>query len=203
MNRLKQCADMEELQRWKHLIEGDETALAGLMRDHYKPLVNYGFKFIKDEEFVKDCIQDLFIELWNRRKTLSEPDSIRAYLCVCLKRKIFRSGSKLRLFDYDHSSAFFGTNDFDIEFSPEWWLIQEEDLAEKTREMAKLLNTLPRRQREVIYLKYYQELGRDEIAAMMSIAPQTVSNLLQIALAFLRENGKTAFISLFFTIIKY
>lgn len=92
MNRFKHCADMEDPQRWKHLTEGHENALAALVRNHCKPLVNYGFKFLKDEEFVKDCIHDLFIELWNRRKNLSEPDSVRTYLCVCLKRKIFRSG---------------------------------------------------------------------------------------------------------------
>ena len=53
--------------------------------------------------------------------------------------------------------------------------------------MKQLLEKLPRRQKEVIYLKFFQELDRDQIAAVMAIAPQTVSNLMQLAIKQLRQ----------------
>ncbi|CAG4999876.1 hypothetical protein DYBT9275_02333 [Dyadobacter sp. CECT 9275] len=201
MTEPKHFADREEEHHlWKELTEGNEAALAALMRSHYKPLLNYGYKFIKDEEFIKDCIQDTFIEIWNKRKQLSEPDSVRAYLFICLRRKVFRNGSKLKLFR-QHDTTFLDETDLSVEFSPEWWMIKEESMAERTRDMANMLNALPRRQREVVYLKYYQELTREEIAGLMAIAPQTVSNLLQMAFDYLRRNGRTTFISLLFSVL--
>jgi RNA polymerase sigma factor (sigma-70 family) len=176
-------------------VLGNEQALGSLMRIHYRSLLNYGQKFIRDEEFLKDCIQELFIEIWNRKLTLSSPDNVKAYLFSSLRRKIYREGHKLQLFNHPESAD--AEDGVHVEFSPEWWLIEEESLAERTRKMGDLLNLLPKRQREVIYLKYYQELSREEIAQVMAISPQTVSNLIQLAFVNLRNRIKTVAISLF------
>ncbi|WP_229313474.1 RNA polymerase sigma factor [Larkinella terrae] len=186
---------MRDSQLWKDLVLGNEQALGSLMRLHYRSLLNYGQKFIRDEEFLKDCIQELFIEIWNRKLTLSSPDNVKAYLFSSLRRKIYREVNKLPLFS-PHESADGGDSSVHVEFSPEWWLIEEESLAERTQKMGYLLNLLPKRQREVIYLKYYQELSREEIAQVMTISPQTVSNLIQLAFMNLRDRMKTVAISL-------
>ena len=180
---------------WNELVEGSEKALEELMRIHYKSLLNYGYKFFKDEEFLKDCLQDVFIEIWNRKTQISNPSNVKAYLLVSLRRRIFRNGRRQHLFE-DQVSSIEDGNEAGIEFSPEWWLIEEESLALRTRRMADLINTLPARQREVIYLKYYQDLSREEISEMLSITPQTVSNILQIAYSFLRKHWNTAAISI-------
>jgi DNA-directed RNA polymerase specialized sigma24 family protein len=46
---------------------------------------------------------------------------------------------------------------------------------------------LPERQKEVVYLKFFESLSREEISHILEIAPQTVSNILQIALGKLRQ----------------
>lgn len=184
-------------QLWKDLVAGDEQALGSLMHIHYRSLLNYGQKFIRDEEFLKDCIQELFIEIWNRRRSLTVPDNVRAYLFSSLRRKIYREGHKLQLFEHYEVADTEDLTAVDVEFSPEWWLIEEESLAERTRKMGDLLNRLPKRQREVIYLKYYQELSREEIAQILAISPQTVSNLIQMAFMNLRDRIKNVAISLF------
>lgn len=176
---------------WKQMISGDEKSLGRLMNLYYKALLNYGYKFVKNDDFLKDCIQELFINIWNNRARLAVPDSIKAYLFVSLKRKIERDIVREpfleELPDRLHPH---------VEFSPEWWLIREESLALKTRNMADLLNSLPKRQREVIYLKYYEEMSREEISLVLSITPQTVSNLLQLAYLHLRKHWKTSTIGL-------
>lgn len=45
-----------------------------------------------------------------------------------------------------------------------------------------LISALPNGQKEVVYLKFFQELSRDQIDQIMDTAPQTVSNLLQLAI---------------------
>ncbi len=166
------------------MIAGDEKALGKLMHNCYRALLNYGYKFVKSDDFLKDCIQETFIDIWNSRKRLIVPDSIKAYLFVSLKRKIERNLTRERYTDLGERA------DPYVEFSPEWWLIKEESVAIKTQKMARLLNELPKRQREVIYLKYYEEMSRDEISLVLSITPQTVSNLLQLAYTQLRKHWR-------------
>jgi len=74
-------------------------------------------------------------------------------------------------------------------------MIKDETLARKAQVVSEMLAALPVRQREVIYLKYYQELSREEISAMLSITPQTVSNLLQMAYGQLRKRFSPSAIS--------
>jgi len=173
------------------LVEGNDQALGQLMHFHFKALLNYGFKFVKDEAFVKDCIQEVFIDLWHSRERVAQPTHVRAYLLVALRRKIARNRRIMRLADDSLHDEYA----FSIEFSPEWWMIKDETLARKAQVVSEMLAALPVRQREVIYLKYYQELSREEISAMLSITPQTVSNLLQMAYGQLRKRFSPSAIS--------
>ncbi|CCH02338.1 RNA polymerase, sigma-24 subunit, ECF subfamily [Fibrella aestuarina BUZ 2] len=174
-----------EQRLWAGFMAGDETALNTLMTTHYRSLFRYGTRFSKDREFIKDAIQDLFLHLWERRTFLRKDVAIKPYLMASLRRAMHRnvpSGRpNLELGDEQEAFAFV--------FSVEEQFIQHETTFQRTQRMQQLLDTLPRRQKEVIYLKYFQELDRDHIAQVMDIAPQTVSNLLQLALRQLRQQG--------------
>ncbi|MBC8153632.1 MAG: sigma-70 family RNA polymerase sigma factor [Bacteroidetes bacterium] len=172
---------------WQQLRKGSELALGKLINRYFNPLLNYGCKFIRDEAFVKDCVQEVFIEIWNRRDRVSTPDSVRAYLLSSVRRRVLREGYRQQILRTDEPPDL--ENDGNLtDFSPEWTVIEQESLAETTHRMAEALAKLPKRQREVIYLRYYQNLERDEIAGIMNVNPQSVSNLLQAAYASIREN---------------
>jgi RNA polymerase sigma factor (sigma-70 family) len=110
-------SQLRDIRLWKELIQGDDQALGQLMHLHYKALVNYGYKFVKDDEFVKDCIQDIFIDLWNSRTRVVEPDHVKAYLFVSLRRKIFRNRRKLRLTE-ESNAALNDDSQFPSNFRP-------------------------------------------------------------------------------------
>lgn len=59
------------------LEKGNEEALAMLMKEHYADLYDYAFRFCKDKEMVKDCIQEIFFSLWKCRHTASNIVSLR------------------------------------------------------------------------------------------------------------------------------
>jgi len=86
---------------------------------------------------------------------------------------------------------------FEIEFSVEDDYIRNEATHSRAHHLEKLVNALPRRQKEVVYLKFFQELSREQIAEVMAVSPQTVSNLLQIAIRHLKTHWKAEFLLFF------
>lgn len=171
---------------WQHLKEGSELALGKLINRYFNPLLNYGYKFIRDEAFVKDCVQEVFIEIWNRRDRIAVPDSVRAYLLSSVRKKVLREAYRQQIIREDEPSDLENDSNF-VAFSPEWEVIEQESLAQTTKRVADALAKIPKRQREVIYLRYYQGLERDEIADIMNVNPQSVSNLLQTAYNSIRD----------------
>ncbi|WP_439554923.1 RNA polymerase sigma factor [Dyadobacter sp.] len=177
---------------WQRFIAGDVTAFDQLMSSHFRALFHYGSKFSSDKEFVKDCIQDLFLTLWEKRQNLSSDIAVKPYMMASLRRLMHRNiTSKSRLSDepFDNQE---GT--FEIEFSVEQEYIDNESTLVLTHKLKKLVDELPRRQKEVIYLKFFQELERNQISEIMEVSPQTVSNLLQIAIKQLQNHWKAEFI---------
>ena len=174
-------------QLWQQLKNGSELALGKLIKKYFNPRQNYGYKFVRNEDFVKDCVQEVFVEIWSRRQKISQPDSIRAYLLSSVRKRILRESIRQKINGEDEIINI--ENDLKFaEFSPELVVIEQENTQETIQKVAILLNSLPKRQREVIYLRFYQNLERNEIAQIMGVNVQSVSNLLQAAFKTIREN---------------
>jgi len=183
---------LSDSQLWQQLKEGSELALGKLLKKYFNPLQNYGYKFIRNKDFVKDCVQEVFVEIWNRKSTITQPDSVRAYLLSSVRKKILRESVRQKLNQENELIDIENDINF-VEFSPELKIIEQENSQETIKKVSIILNSLPKRQREVIYLKYYQNLERDEIAEIMDINTQSVSNLLQVAFQTIRESWPGSF----------
>ncbi|GLU53326.1 RNA polymerase sigma factor [Dyadobacter frigoris] len=174
---------------WQRFLAGEVEAFDHLMTLHFRTLFRYGSKFSRDKEFVKDNIQDLFLILWERRQNLSHDIAVKPYLMASLRRLMHRSAMSKPLLS-DNSVEEINGN-FEIEFSVEEEYIENESSLVVTQKLKKLLDELPLRQKEVVYLKYFQEMDRSQISEVMNISPQTVSNLLQIAIKQLKKHWKS------------
>lgn len=169
---------------WNAFREGDEQAFVIIFDRNVKPLYNYGAKINTDGALVQDIIQELFIELWKNRKTLGETDAIRFYLYKSLRRKLFRLSNRKRdkMFvplplEYSHETA-----------SPiESTLVMEQLSLERKEQVVRLLNNLSSRQREAIYLRYFEEMEYEKIAVVMDLSKQVVYNLVHKAIDSLRS----------------
>lgn len=172
----------EDILLWESFREGDREAFATLFRSHYEQLFRYGRKFTADENLLEDSIQELFIELW-QAKSRSPVISVRAYLLKSLKYKLLKAYRKNRnvlpLSGAGEETPF--------EWSHESFLIQGEVDEEKKRRILKALDQLSSRQKEIIYLKYYQNLGYDEVSEIMNINYQVARNLLYQAIRSLKN----------------
>lgn len=175
----------QDINYWKLFLGGNKSAFEMIINDHFKHLFHYGTKFTDDDELVKDTIQELFIRLWDKRLNLSDDVNPKAYLTASLRRALHRKIQSLRKF-VNFSEVENGLDAFDFEVSVEEDFISNEEVRSIAYRMAANLSVLPERQREVIYLKFFRDLSRPEISDAMGITPQTVSNLLQLALKKLR-----------------
>ena len=169
----------EDIQLWEAFRKGDRDAFASLFRSHYELLYRFGSKFTADTELLEDTIQELFIEVWQAKST-TPILSVKAYLLKSLKYKLLKSFRKAgRLLPLQDS-------DLSFEFSHESLLIAEQESAEKKRRVVEALQKLSHRQREIIYLKYYQNLSYEEVSEIMNINYQVARNLLYQAIKSLK-----------------
>lgn len=183
--------EQTEKEQWQAFLNGEVTAYEALMTTHFRVLFQYGSKFSSDREFVKDCIQDLFLYLWEHREHLSREVNIKPYLMTSLRRRIHRKSNKnTDLFDV---SIMEESSLFEMEFSVEDVFIEDESSAILSKRIKIYLEALPKRQKEVVYLRFFQNLDREQIAQVMEIAPQTVSNILQMAFKDIRKQWNVEF----------
>jgi len=169
---------------WHDYQAGDMYALANIMQSYYSDLFHWGLRLHAEREFVKDCIQDMFVNLWKLHESLNSVANVRSYLLVALKTRILREMSKK---DVTHRSELTDEYSFSVEFSADLRLIDEEHEVYQIRKLETILNHLSGRQKELIYLRFYQNLSFEQIAEVMQLSRQSVYNLLQKSLGSLRK----------------
>lgn len=175
---------------WQEFCRGDKEALGRLAEDNYLALYHYGTKFTTDKDAIKDCLQDLFLDLWEKRASLTHILAIKPYLFQALRNNLLRKLRKQSVFseitDDVHST----------DFTPESaWIVSETD-QQLVLKISQCIGQLPKRQREALYLRYYENLSYEEIGEVMGLQRQAVANYLQYGIQKLREYWQYPVISL-------
>lgn len=168
---------------WDTFRKGDRIAFETIVRSHSRLLFSYGTRFTRDRELIKECIQDLFVSLWERRAHLNNTDHIKNYLF-----KAFRI-NLIKLVNSD--SQFVSVHDlplFEITLNKEAQMITEEYHLDIKIKLESTLKKLSVRQYEVIYLRYYEGLSFKDISEIMNISAKGTYKLLGRAIAVMRKN---------------
>ncbi|MGN7824651.1 sigma-70 family RNA polymerase sigma factor [Chitinophaga varians] len=177
---------MQDKELWSWYKSGEISGLEGLYNAYYMPLANYGFKFTEDKSLIDESIQDLFQRLWRNRDATGTPPAVKQYLLLSFRqillRKLQYSPSRLEeTFSEEHVP-------FYLELSYEHPLIRAERAADLKKKVDALTDALTHRQREAIFLKYYEDLSFEEIAAILQINANGTYKLVYRALERLREH---------------
>ena len=179
---LSSAADTE---LWESFKQGDGDSYAVLMERHYRPLYSYGTKLTDDTELIEGCIQEVFLELWYRRAALREAKSPRFYLLRALQNRIQRALPRNKIRPQP-SSKTTGTN-FNIDFNFDDDRISRREQEDKARQLATFVNTLSPGQKQLIYLRFCQQLDFDDVADLMRLNRRSVYGLLRQSLLQFRE----------------
>ncbi len=171
-------------QLWDAFRLGSTQALATLFEAYYFALFSYGLKLTGDEDLVKDCIQDLFQKLWRRREGIRATPVVKAYLFKALRRHL---GDETKLLRQHRHLLPAYTDSFEVTYSHEEFLIAQQSDAEQSTRLLAALNQLSKRQREALYLKFFDGFSYERIAEVMSLNTQSVRNLVFNALKAVRK----------------
>ena len=185
----------QEQTLWKDMISGNKKSFEDLYKQYFQALINYGFRITKNENLIEDAVQELFISIWNNRTNLSEVNEVKFYLFRSLKNRILR---QLEKDIFDKSEDIDVYLDFLNSISEEQKKIDSEQFDANLETLQRAIAHLPIRQQEVINLKYYHDFTLDEIAKLMNVNKQSVSNLLFRSYAILRKLLKNFTILIFF-----
>lgn len=174
-------------QLWRGLRDGNELAFTAIFDRYHRTLYNYGSKLSTDSALIEDAVQEVFIDVWRMRASLSEEIiAIKFYLYRSLRRRIQRMQGK-----YQSSENIDEIADDDstpTARAEETIQIEQESSELLTRRMQELLAHLPKRQVEALTLYYYDDFGISEIAQIMDVNEKSVRNFIHRALTSLRQN---------------
>ena len=173
---------------WLSFKKGNDLAFSILYNKYVQRLYSYGIHSCRDKDLVLDCLQELFTLLWDRREKLSEVTCVNYYLFKSFRRLLMNRltvGRKFLISLSDRDS--YG---FDFSPSQEDALIAEEWETERNKKVRNSLHSLTKRQREAIFLKFFNQLSYHEVAAIMDLHVDSVYNLISKSIDLLRKKLK-------------
>ena len=174
-----------DIQHWLLLKDGDAQALETLYRLYSNALYNYGSKFTGDKDQIKECIQELFVTLWTRRNTIGSPANIKNYLFKSFRLTLFKKAALIsKNQEYQDTEHY----PFSVTLSIEDDLIRQEQTKAQKQRLETAIHQLTDRQREAVFLKFYENLSYDEIAEVMGISVKATYKIMARSLSFLRDN---------------
>lgn len=171
------------LQLWQRSQDDDSVAFRNLADRLYRTLFNYALNFTRDRDFIKDTIQELLIAIWVKRRRI-RIEFVSLYFLKSLRNQLIqefrRPGNSRVFFDVDNFNHLSDYN------TVERSLVEEEIYADHLYKVRSAIDELPKRQREAVFLKYYEGFENEKIAEIMQINRQSVANLLFRALTTLK-----------------
>ncbi|PUZ26928.1 RNA polymerase sigma-70 factor, ECF subfamily [Chitinophaga costaii] len=188
MENFVQYTDQQLLSLLKDSSQGAYTQIY----DRYHGLLYiYACKITKEESEAEDIVQDVFVYLWDKRKTIIFEKSLSAYLYSAVRYKFFDllDHKKVRT-NYSASFQNF-TENFPVQADQ---ILREKELSAL---IEKEIACLPDKMRNVFELSRKHHLSHREIAEILHISQKTVKNQVNNALKELRVKLSTLFTWLF------
>ena len=183
MDSLLNYNQASDAQIWDDFLLGSKEAYSFMYEKYARVLYNYGYKIAQNRQLTEDCLQDLFLTILETRERLGHTDSIKFYLMRALRRDIVRKFSGSHRF-LDESAPEIS---FQIEFQYEPTWLDSQISKDRSDALRHELNQLPARQKEALFLKFFDNLSYEEIAGIMGIETTSAYKVIYKAIAALQK----------------
>lgn len=142
-----------------------DDAVEALYAAHYRALVRFAVLLLRDQAAAEDVVQDSFVALHRRWRSLREPEHALAYVRQTVLNRA-RSALRHRAVETRHAPTLAVP-----EGHPD-----DTAAALRRRRVLAALQELPERQREVMVLRYYLDLDEAGIATWLGISRGAVKS---------------------------
>ena len=164
---------------WKRIINDDDEAFKDSFNLYYKMICNYMLQFTKDINLAEDLVQEAFIKLWVNRNKIQIKTSVKSYLFktsyhlwIDRSRKHKKRGYLLEKLKYQA-------------FADQ---IEDDSSEEKLKKIDLIIETLPKKGKEIFLLSKKEGLKNREIADFLNISIKTVESQIRIVYQKIRRN---------------
>lgn len=188
---------------WNSVRTNADEAFTHIYHQYAGSLYRFGKKFDIDEELVYDAIQEVFVDLFLKSRDISSSViNLKAYLFVALKNNLLKKIDRQKRLP-TLTIDIYKDLDFNITYDPQEQLLQKEHDLETNLKVSEAINALSKKQKEIIYLKFEEELDYPDIARVMQISVESARKQLYRAIKSLRESlGKEGIQTLLFIFSK-
>ncbi|GGF47076.1 RNA polymerase sigma factor [Echinicola rosea] len=166
------------------LLEGirndDLRAFEQLYDQYWELMYRAAIGRIKSQDLAQDVVQDIFIDFWNRRKSLEINVGLKVYLLTAVKYRVFRWAENIHRHEQLREIHFEGlkTEIAPLEFEEVFSLIEVK------------LEKLSPAHRNIFRMNKLEGLSVSEISCQVNMAPQSVRNVLSKTTKYLKKELK-------------
>lgn len=182
---------MCDLLIWEQIQSDSEVAFGEFFNRQWQRCFSMAYKVLQDQKLSEDLVQDVFVEIWSKRKQLflQNPE---AYLTQMVKNKVFSALSRQYIPERNIQI---------LESLLQQSSAEEQYILNELREKVdRVVDTLPPRCRQVYVLRRFEERTVSEIADLLGMSSRTVENHLYHASKILKNKINPVTIML---ILKY
>ena len=171
---------------WQAFKSGDESAFVHIYNTYYPVITSYAYQISKDNDLIRDCLQDFFIDIRLRRNKLGNVKSIKLYLLVSFRRRLLKYLEAER--KAQDKNMEIARDEFQIQVSCEDLMIENQLDQEQKEKLEKAFAQLSNKEREALYYFYYENMSYSEITELFKYTQvKTTRNLVYQALDKLRD----------------
>lgn len=164
----------------------DQQAFKELYLAYFDRLYKFAFSILHSAEFAEEAVNDVFLNIWQKRSTLKNIASLSSYLFVSTKNTSFNYLSKFRKERNTSLDDVLVRFEAD-ELTPETAFFT----AEIRSEIEQAINQLPPKTKLVFQMAKVEGMKYKEIADILNISVNTIDNHIATAvkkLSFILKN---------------
>jgi RNA polymerase sigma-70 factor (ECF subfamily) len=163
-----------------HVVNvGDEKVFESIFREYYSPLASFAMKYVKDDVVAEEIVQELFSDIWTRTSLLQIRTSIKSYLFGAVRNASLNYIKHQKVEQaYADRTRLTARQEDAVDF------LELDELKEK---IAKAMDKIPEKCREIFELNRFEGKRYKEIADELNLSLKTVENQMGKALKIMRD----------------